>query len=772
MANNNLKATVRINSNPAITALNNLERKIRVVQRTIDRNSNKQNNFNNTLRRSATLAGQFNTKMNESYNATKRLNNELRQSSHAMSSMTARAGSLLGTLGSAYAIASGLKLAMTTSDKITSAENKLNTLNGYDTDATSVSMDKMFLAAQNSRSSYLDMIQNVGKSMTLAGGAFKGNIDNAIRFQEIMGKAYAISGASVAEQNSSMYQLVQALSAGVLQGDELRSVREGASLAYQEIEKFAQGIYGADKNLKDLASEGKITSDIVVAAIMSAGSKIDETFEKTSITGGQAWEMLKNTAINAFRPVQDEINNIINSGTFTNIINDLTTLMHISGQVLAAVVHMLGIVFKWIGDNWEWVRYIIVAGIIFISALLVAMAVRAVYAIGVMIGGFIAAHPVLMLITTALALIVAGLVWIASTAKDTSDFLVKASLFVAGVITACAIAVYLVTGNVIALIVAAVFAAVLAIGALFIAFMEFWVALFYSACAVAINVWVAIKSGFHVMCTTISVLWDNTINAICQLFHSLGSFAWAIIQNIGIAWHNFCVDMQTGFYKTIAAILDMFAWLEGPINAIGWILGFEVDIDGAANEFKAKADQAWGNRKEYLDPSAEFSKTWDSYNDNYRDLGSEVINASLKYADEYKDVGTAWDEGWVKGAEWREALNAWGEDIKKKFDYQSQLEESASDYAFDDYNSAALGDIADNTDKISKTIDKISDEDMTYLRKIAELEWKKEYTTAEIKIDMTNNNTVSGVNDLDGLVTKLSDKLYEELEYLTDGVYR
>jgi tape measure domain-containing protein len=772
LANNVLKATVRINSDPAITALKRLEQKIRVVQRTIDRNSNKQNNFNNTLKRSATLAGQFNTKLNASVNATKQLNAGLKQSHRTLQSMDSSAGSFLAKIGGAYAIAAGLKLAITTSDEITAAENQLNALTGYDKNATNRYMDAMYVAAQNSRSDYGDMMKNVGKSMTLAGDSFNDNIYNAIRFQEIMNKAYAISGATEGMKSSSMYQLVQALGSGVLQGDELKSVAEGATLAYQKIEEFAQGIYGADKNLKDLASEGKITSDIVVAAIMSSGAAIDEAFAKTDKTAGQLWTGLKNTAKQAFRPVQDEINKIINSDTFEKIVDDLTWMMTISGKALAWVMHGVAIAVDWIGQNWEWVKYIIISGLILISSLLIAMAARAVACIGIMIGRFIAAHPVLMSIVAVLSLVVAGLGWIASTAKDTCDFLVKASLFLTGVIIACAIAIYIATGNVIALIVAAFVAAVLVAIALFISFIEFFVALAYSAGAVIINIITAIKTGWHVMCTTFSVLLDNTINAICQLFHSLGSFAAAIFLNIGIAWHNFCVDMQTGFYKTIAAILDMFAWLEGPINAIGWMFGVEVDIDGAANEFKAKAEKAWGERREYIDPSAEFSKTWDSYNDKYRDLAPEVINASLKYADEYKDVGQAWGAGWNVGASWREKINAWGESVKNKFNqggFWDKLGGQALPY---DYDAGALGDIADDTDKISKTIDKISDEDMTYLRKIAELEWKKEYTTNEIKINMTNNNNVNGTNDLDGLVTKLSSKLQEELEYLTDGVYR
>ena len=51
------------------------------------------------------------------------------------------------------------------------------------------------------------------------------------------------------------------------------------------------------------------------------------------------------------------------------------------------------------------------------------------------------------------------------------------------------------------------------------------------------------------------------------------------------------------------------------------------------------------------------------------------------------------------------------------------------------------------------------------------MEWKKEFTTATIQVDMTNNNTLNGESDLDGIVTKLADKLYEELDSVANGVY-
>ena len=79
-------------------------------------------------------------------------------------------------------------------------------------------------------------------------------------------------------------------------------------------------------------------------------------------------------------------------------------------------------------------------------------------------------------------------------------------------------------------------------------------------------------------------------------------------------------------------------------------------------------------------------------------------------------------------------------------------------------------DTADNTGKIADNME-LTQEDLEYLRKLAQLEWKKEYTSNNININMTNNNNVNGESDLDGIVTKLTEKLYEELSTTASGVY-
>ena len=81
-----------------------------------------------------------------------------------------------------------------------------------------------------------------------------------------------------------------------------------------------------------------------------------------------------------------------------------------------------------------------------------------------------------------------------------------------------------------------------------------------------------------------------------------------------------------------------------------------------------------------------------------------------------------------------------------------------------------LKKIKDNTGKMADSME-LTQEDLSYLRKVAEMEWKKEFTTAEISVNMNNNNTINGETDLDGIVTKLTDKLYEELASVADGVY-
>lgn len=108
----------------------------------------------------------------------------------------------------------------------------------------------------------------------------------------IVTKAFKASGASTAEQTASIIQLGQALGSGVLQGDELRSIREQAPLIAKAIAKEFDTTVGG---LKKLGEEGKLTSDRVFKAILAAGPQISAQFAKTNATIGDSFTLLKNS---------------------------------------------------------------------------------------------------------------------------------------------------------------------------------------------------------------------------------------------------------------------------------------------------------------------------------------------------------------------------------------------------------------------------------------------------------------------------------------------
>ena len=82
----------------------------------------------------------------------------------------------------------------------------------------------------------------------------------------------------------------------------------------------------------------------------------------------------------------------------------------------------------------------------------------------------------------------------------------------------------------------------------------------------------------------------------------------------------------------------------------------------------------------------------------------------------------------------------------------------------------SVEDIAGNTGAIRDSMD-ITQEDLKYLRDIAEQEAINRFTTAEINIEQTNHNNVSGGMDLDGIIDGLTGAVTEAVEIITEGVH-
>ncbi|WP_312530740.1 tape measure protein, partial [Paracoccus sp. (in: a-proteobacteria)] len=142
------------------------------------------------------------------------------------------------------------------------------------------SLEDLNKIADETRSGISDTVDLYAKLMRSAGGVAKSELEIA-RATEIVNKAFKAGGAAASEQQAGILQLSQGLGSGVLQGDELRSVRENAPILAQAIADY----YGVSiAGLKKLGEEGRITAEGVFKAILEAGPKIQAAFATTNAT--------------------------------------------------------------------------------------------------------------------------------------------------------------------------------------------------------------------------------------------------------------------------------------------------------------------------------------------------------------------------------------------------------------------------------------------------------------------------------------------------------
>ncbi|MEA4972917.1 MAG: tape measure protein [Candidatus Metalachnospira sp.] len=214
---------------------------------------------------------------------------------------------ILGGLG----IGAAIKEVVELSDTYAQTYARLNLINdGLQT--TSQLQTAIYNSAQRSRSAYQDTAAEVSKLGLLAGDAFS-SIKEIVAFTELMNKNFKIAGASSTEQAAAMYQLTQAMASGRLQGDEYRSIIENAPLLAKAIEDYMVNVQHAEGSMKDWASEGKLTADVIKAALFSTADEVDERFSQLPMTWSDVWTQVENEIIRAMEPVLQFINFLANN---------------------------------------------------------------------------------------------------------------------------------------------------------------------------------------------------------------------------------------------------------------------------------------------------------------------------------------------------------------------------------------------------------------------------------------------------------------------------
>lgn len=611
----------------------------------------------------------------------------------------------------AYATVQTVGKVLDLSDTLTSTTARLNLMNdGLQT--TQDLQNMIYLSAERARGSYQATADAVSKLGLMAGDAF-GSSEEIVAFMEQINKQFTIAGTEAAGIDAAMLQLTQAMGSGVLRGEEYNSILEQAPNIIQAIADYMEVPKG---QLKDMAADGAITADIVKAAMFAAADETNEKFASMPKTFSQIRTSFQNTALMAFQPVLNRLNEIANSDAFQQFVNNAIEGLSVVAGIALEIFDLLVSVAGAAADNWSWLSPIIYG---------VAAALAVYY-------GYLLITKAIEAISTGvkIALAVASYAHAAATGAEASA-------------TAAATAAQY--GLNTALLACPITWIIILIIAL--------IALFYAAVA-AVNKFV----GTSVSATGI----------ICGVFAVAGAF----IGNLFVTLINFVIDIFVVLWNFIAAFANFFANVfNDPVAAIARLFFDLVDtILSLLQSLASAIDTIFGSN--LAGAVSGWRDSLGGWMDSTFGKGTEVmakVNASDYHLDRFEYSG-AWDAGYSFG----EGI----EDTISNFDPSSLFNTnipSASDYAdLSNYTGSigdGVGDIADNTGSIKDSLD-ITEEELKYMRDIAEQEAINRFTTAEITIDQSGmQNTIKSGMDLDGVFSALEDGLNEAIETMTEGVH-
>ena len=631
-----------------------------------------------------------------------------------ISAGTQQANELTNTIKravAAYISIQSVGKALNISDELVQTTSRLNMMNdGVQTTAELVNM--VYAAAQDARGSFGQMADVVARFGNNAKDAFSSS-EEVVAFADLIQKQMTIGWSSNQEAANAELQLSQALGSGVLRGDELNSIFEQAPNLIQNIADYLDVPIG---KIREMAADGELSADVVKAAIFAAADDINSKFNEMPMTWGQIWQSMQNTALIAFQPVLQRLNDLANSEAFQTFIQGAIEAMATLANILLNVFDLAVSIGTFIGDNWS-----IIAPIVYgiVAALTAYIAISAIVAA---INGVMAIAEG---VKAAAQMMATG----ATFAETAAQQGLNAALM------ACPLT------WIIMLILALI------------------VVIFAVCNAIAKMTGIA-NSGFGVITGGVNVViqfFKNLGLTVANIALGIGNAIAALASNMMTAFHNAICSVQSWFYNLLSTALSV---IEGICSALNKLPFVEFDYSGissAADDYAAKASEAAGNKEDYQSISDAFNEgftTFDAFQDGW---ASDAFNA-----------GAAWGDGIADKVSNFSLSDVFGQtDIPNVGDYTSGFNDAIAKSGVGD----SIGNIDDNTGKIKDSLE-VSEEDLKYLRDIAEQEAINRFTTAEINVDMSGmQNTVNSGDDIDGFMTKLTDSVNEAVDNMTEGVH-
>lgn len=179
-------------------------------------------------------------------------------------------------------LAGAIKSVAQTADayQLMNARLKLATGSQQEFNTAQSELQRIALATGSPVSSLVDLYGRISRPLKEAGK----NQQAILGVTEAVATAFRVSGASAVEAEQGVVQFAQALGSGALRGDEFNSVAEQAPRLMQAL---ADGIGQPVSALKDLASQGKLTADVVTNALIGQLPKLKDELNGFGDTVGK-----------------------------------------------------------------------------------------------------------------------------------------------------------------------------------------------------------------------------------------------------------------------------------------------------------------------------------------------------------------------------------------------------------------------------------------------------------------------------------------------------
>ncbi|HCR3195049.1 TPA: tape measure protein [Morganella morganii] len=156
--------------------------------------------------------------------------------------------------------------------------------------------ERVFNISQDTRSS-LDATATLYARLERGTRQYNTSAEDLAKLTTIINQGFIVSGATAQEAENAIIQLSQGIASGVLRGEEFNSVSEQGS---RLMVALADSMGVSIGQLRAMAAEGKLTTDVVVNGLLSQGAAIGEEFSKTTQTMSQALQEAGNNITKFF----------------------------------------------------------------------------------------------------------------------------------------------------------------------------------------------------------------------------------------------------------------------------------------------------------------------------------------------------------------------------------------------------------------------------------------------------------------------------------------